>query len=315
MKSTREFQLEQGLARLEKLREEAVAQPDHAVGDVVPHNDEVSRLQARVAELEAQRVWHAASHRSTCNCPSPVSRRNQPCACHGGGVEKGADILVVRGGTAARCFWGNEDRDSNRRCRVGVKNFPAFCTVLMRFTTVWREARCGSRSVRVGEASHPGPFSESDTEGLDDGAGVAVEVVPLPFELPQREAIVPGLASLDAFELSGIFRFRRRAVVMRSVPWVLRGAFRSALRIAMKEAVAGLEAFDEVKQDRAWKLFLLLPRMLLCRHARGGLVPRAKLAERFVHFARDSGLSWCRRASEAPSRISGSHSQADAARG
>ena len=129
---------------------------------------------------------------------------------------------------------------------------------------MWREARYGLRSVRVGEASHPGPFSESDTESLDDGAsdaGVAeevgpVEVVPLPFELPQREAIVRGFASLDAFDLSGIFR--RRAVVMRSVPWVLRDAFRSALRIAMEEAIAGLEAFDEVRQDQALKLFLLL---------------------------------------------------------
>ena len=152
----------------------------------------------------------------------------------------------------------------------------------MRFTTVWREATYGLRSVRDGEASHPGPFSESDTESLDDGASTQVaeevgpvEVPPLPFELPQREA---------AFELSGIFR--RRAVVMRSVPWVLRGAFRSALRIAMEEAVAGLEAFDEVRQDRAWKLFWLLPRMLLHRLAKGGLVPRAKLVERFAQFAR-----------------------------
>ena len=54
--STREFQLEQGLARLEKLREEAVAQPDPPGGGVVPHDDELSRLRAAVAELEAQRV-------------------------------------------------------------------------------------------------------------------------------------------------------------------------------------------------------------------------------------------------------------------
>ena len=62
VKSTREFQLEQGLAKLEKLREEAVAQPDHPVGGVVPHEDELSRLRARVAELEAQR---AGSHHAT----------------------------------------------------------------------------------------------------------------------------------------------------------------------------------------------------------------------------------------------------------
>ena len=162
----------------------------------------------------------------------------------------------------------------------------------MCFLAVWREARHGLRSMRVGEALHPGPASESDTESLDDGAsdaGVAeevgpVEAVPVPFETPQREAIVRGFASLDMFELTNIFRCR--AAVMRSVPCILRGAFRSVLRIAMEEAVAGQEVFDEVRQDRAWKLFLLLPRMLLHRPARGGLVPKAKLIERFAKFGR-----------------------------
>ena len=41
---------------------EAAAQPDHPVGGVVPHEDELSRLKARVAELEAQR---AGSHHAT----------------------------------------------------------------------------------------------------------------------------------------------------------------------------------------------------------------------------------------------------------
>ena len=119
-----------------------------------------------------------------------------------------------------------------------------------------------------------------------------VEVAPLPFELPQREAIVRGFASLDAFELSGIFR--RRAVVMRSVPWVLKGAFRSALRIAMEEAVAGLEAFDEVRQDRAWKLFLLLPQVLLGV----GWFQELNSLNVLRNLLADSGLIWWRRASE-----------------
>ena len=43
---------------------------------------------------------------------------------------------------------------------------------------------------------------------------------------------------------------------------------------------------DIVRQTRAWKLFLLLPRMLLHRKARGGqkAIPRHKLEERFVWF-------------------------------
>ena len=169
---------------------------------------------------------------------------------------------------------------------------------------------------------HPGPPSESDTESLDDGAsdaGVAEEVGPvetvlIPFEMPQHEAIVRGFASLDVFELNSIFRCR--AVVMRSVPCILRGAFWSVLRIAVEEAVAGLEVFDEVRQDRAWKLFLFLPRMLLHRPARGRLVPKAKLIERFAKFAqwpvgRFGGGEHPKRRG----RISSSHSQAQAARG
>ena len=40
------------------------------------------------------------------------------------------------------------------------------------------------------------------------------------------------------------------------------------------------------RQERGWKLFLLLPRMLLHRSPRGGLIPRAKLLDRFEMFIR-----------------------------
>ena len=35
---------------------------------------------------------------------------------------------------------------------------------------------------------------------------------------------------------------------------------------------------------RGWKLFMLLPRMLLCRPPRGGLIPRKRLEERLAAF-------------------------------
>ena len=39
-------------------------------------------------------------------------------------------------------------------------------------------------------------------------------------------------------------------------------------------------------QERGWKLFLLIPRLLLHRPPRGGLVPKSKLVQRFDDFAR-----------------------------
>ena len=34
-------------------------------------------------------------------------------------------------------------------------------------------------------------------------------------------------------------RFSKRAVVMRSVPWVIHGAFRNAMRVALEEVARG----------------------------------------------------------------------------
>ena len=98
-----------------------------------------------------------------------------------------------------------------------------------------------------------------------------------------REASTRGLLSLDEVDLERIFR--RRPIIMRSVPTFLKGAFRGALVLAMDEALAGLAALDEPRHERAWKLFMLLPRLLLHRPSRGGLVKKSKLRERFAQFA------------------------------
>ena len=114
-----------------------------------------------------------------------------------------------------------------------------------------------------------------------------VEHVP-DLRLPHREAFTGGLHSLDEVDLETIFR--RRPIIMRSVPTFLKGAFRGAPVLAMDE---GLAAFDEPRQERAWKLFMLLPRLLLHRPSRGGSVKKTKLRERFAQFAsgqRDSLL-------------------------
>ena len=53
----------------------------------------------------------------------------------------------------------------------------------------------------------------------------------------------------------------------------------------MNEVRAGRREFNVLKQERGWKLFLLIPRLLLNRPARGGLISRRKLRERFEKFA------------------------------
>ena len=43
---------------------------------------------------------------------------------------------------------------------------------------------------------------------------------------------------------------------------------------------------DDIAQCRGWKLFLLLPRLLLFRPPRGGLIPKQQLQNRFSLFSR-----------------------------
>ena len=99
---------------------------------------------------------------------------------------------------------------------------------------------------------------------------------------PRVRAPVTAFSSMDAVNLTDVFANQAR--VMRSVPAMLKGAFRSALRVALKEIVEGVEANNNTRETRAWKLLLLLPRVLLFRPSRGGLVPRKKLESRFAQF-------------------------------
>ena len=120
----------------------------------------------------------------------------------------------------------------------------------------------------------------SDAEGEDIREPVA-PTEPIGVDFRGRPP-VRAFASLDSVNLVEVFN--RRAHVMRAVPLVFRGAFHSALKLAMQEIVDGARSEDLVRCTRAWKLFFLLPRMLLFRPVRRGLVPRTKLEERFRQF-------------------------------
>ena len=140
--------------------------------------------------------------------------------------------------------------------------------------------------------------SGSDTESLaasdsgdDDGSEVSGEEDDI--ELPVVEPVAPvvpsaaaqrgGFTQLDQWNLDDLSS--RRASVMKTVPRFLWGSFRIALKVAMEEIVGGAVRRNEIQPERGWKLFWLLPRMMLHRSPRGGLIGREKLMARFDNFA------------------------------
>ena len=87
---------------------------------------------------------------------------------------------------------------------------------------------------------------------------------------PRVRAVGGAFASLDVVNISGVFD--RRPKFMKTVPVMPRGVFRSAMKLALQEILDATEAESHVRATRGWKLFLLLPRMLLFRPARGSLI-------------------------------------------
>ena len=154
-----------------------------------------------------------------------------------------------------------------------------------------------------GDGSHPSPVatprqlgdSESETESVasdlsdrsmdgppEDAADTPIEPE-VTLGLPRNVILRMALVTLD--DVDPHVHFRQRASVMKTVPHFLRGSFRNALKLALEEATWGNSRDDEVRQERGWKLLMLLPRMLLHRAPGGGLISRAKLVERFEAFA------------------------------
>ena len=126
----------------------------------------------------------------------------------------------------------------------------------------------------------------SDVEAFREEIDVEEVEVPLP-RWPRR-MFVDGLRSLDGVDIRQIFR--RRALVMKSVPKFMQGSFRAVLKAIMEEVSAARLARDVLRQSRAWKAFLLLPRLLLHKPPRGGLIQKKRLEER-LEFARGNWLS------------------------
>ena len=129
---------------------------------------------------------------------------------------------------------------------------------------------------------------DDDAESVREGSVVGSEVGEAPdtlveCEIPGRDvrhtpAFRAALQSWDRVSL--VEEFSRRPCIMKSVPKFFKGPYRKAMRVAMDGANCGVPA----RQEGGWKLFVLLPRLLLFRHARGGNLGKEKFAKRYDMF-------------------------------
>ena len=128
------------------------------------------------------------------------------------------------------------------------------------------------------EGDVDGSFASGDEEVFEVPA---VEMVP-PVR-PSAALMRASFMGLDEWNLEELFS--HRGSLMRSVPRFLWGSFRVATKLALEEIQHGVERGSELQQEREWKLFMLLPRMMFHRSPRGGHIPKAKLVARFDKFA------------------------------
>ena len=118
--------------------------------------------------------------------------------------------------------------------------------------------------------SEPHVLGGSDTKSIAGISGQrdGVEVTqPLQKRLIlNRGPPILALASLDGVTLRDVSD--TRAVVMHSVPFFLRGAFKGALKVFFQAIIRGCEKHSDLRISRGWKLFMLFTRLMLFRRRR-----------------------------------------------
>ena len=102
---------------------------------------------------------------------------------------------------------------------------------------------------------------------------------------PAPQNVVPASnrwSQLDALDFQE--ELLTRVPMLKSCTHWLRGRFREGLSVALRERHRAKLANDELGQIRAWKLFCLVPKMLLHRPRNTGSVGRDELARRVTEF-------------------------------
>ena len=114
-------------------------------------------------------------------------------------------------------------------------------------------------------------------------------VRPVPtHDVPRPGAADLNWSQLDQFNVEEIFLIR--VPMLRSCPHHLRGRLWECLGLALRERFRARFIGDVESETRAWKLFELIPMMLLHKPKGTGSVGRSELARRFDLFARGSQL-------------------------
>ena len=91
-------------------------------------------------------------------------------------------------------------------------------------------------------------------------------------------------SSLDQLDLGDVFS--QRIPTLKFCPHFLRGRLRFSFSFALRERHRAREVGDVLAETRAWKLFGLIPMMLLHRPRGSGSVGRDELCKRADEFAR-----------------------------
>ena len=102
-------------------------------------------------------------------------------------------------------------------------------------------------------------WSVAGTQGVVSEVEAEVEIAALGHR-PLQAAFM----ALDQLSVEEIFK--QRAFVMKVVAQLLKGPHRNAIRVVLEEAIAESHA-----RQGGWKLFMVLPRMLLHCLPRGGI--------------------------------------------
>ena len=100
---------------------------------------------------------------------------------------------------------------------------------------------------------------------------------PIPQEVP-----VATWSELDDFNLNQLFL--QRVPMLKKCPHFLRGRLRHCFGVALRERARAKRDEDPLSEGRAWKLFGLVPMMLLHRPRGTGSIGRDELALRADHF-------------------------------
>ena len=253
---------------------------------VVQPGDPVPRAirQQRWSPLNVPLMWAAAG--GDANHPvlewleNAARRVQEPMEFHGN--QTTAEAAVREGWIALRSVlttWGvtSQEQLTEWMVRQGLPRVSVGNHIAARAQElILEEAATVDARVALLEAAY---VKVTIQVGRELTAGEPSHRVPIPRAEPRRP-IAPSISAdsweqLDHIDLGEAFT--TRVPMLRSCPRFLRGRLRFSLGVALRERSRAKLARDPVAETRAWKLFGLIPMLLLHRPRHSGIVGRDEL--------------------------------------